>query len=128
MSEGSQRPLRVLVVEDEFLIAAEMVAMLEEAGHEVIGPASSVAAAQTLLADSPALDVAVIDANLRGETSAPIAERMRDLNVPFCVCTGYRIADLKAQFGDVVTLQKPIDPAALVRTVASLGREKTDLR
>ena len=109
------------MVEDEFLIAEEMVAMLEEAGHVVVGPAGSVRAAQSILADRPLPDVAVIDANLRGETSAALATTLRERGIPFCVCTGYRISDLKTAFGDVVTLQKPIDPARLLATVNSLA-------
>ena len=112
----------VLVVEDEFLIAEEMAAMLEDAGHVVLGPAGSVRAAEAMLTnDRP--NVAVIDANLRGETSAPLATRLRTLGIPFCVCTGYRINDLKALFGDIVTIQKPVDPARLLQTVAALAQE-----
>ena len=121
MTEAPTRSLRVLVVEDEYLIAAEMAAILEEAGHVVVGPAGSVSAAQALLARSGDLDAAVIDANLRGETSAPLAATMRERKIPFCVCTGYRMSDLKSLFGDVMTLHKPIDPPALLRAVAALA-------
>ena len=69
-------------------------------------------------------DAAVIDADLRGECGAPLAVRMRELGIPFCVCTGYRQTDIKAQFGTVNTLQKPIDPAALLRIVRSLQSER----
>lgn len=112
----------MLVVEDEFLIAEEMVAVLEEAGHAVLGPAGSVRVAEAVLADDTP-HVAVIDANLRGETSAALAANLRRRGIPFCVCTGYRISDLKALFGDIVTIQKPIDPARLLQTVAALARE-----
>lgn len=112
--------LRVMIVEDEFLIAEEMVSILEDGDWEVLGPAGSVAAALGLLAGGDMPDVGVIDANLRGESSAPVAERMRELGIPFCVCTGYREADLKTQFGDVATLQKPIDAGALLRLIAGL--------
>lgn len=121
MTEAPTRSLRVLVVEDEFLIAAEMAAILEEAGHHVVGPAGSVSAGQALLAKTGDLDAAVIDANLRGETSAPLAAIMRERKIPFCVCTGYRVSDLKSLFGDVMTLHKPIDPPGLLRAVAALA-------
>ncbi len=125
LSSPAQDGLTILVVEDEFLIAEEMAAMLEEAGHVVLGPVGSVRAAEAVLADRGKPDVAVIDANLRGETSAPLAANLRDLGVPFCVCTGYRIGDLKALFGDVVTIQKPIDPARLLQTVSALASHQT---
>ena len=121
MSPSAQDSLTVLVVEDEFLIAEEMAAVLEEAGHVVLGPAGSVRAAEAMLAGTRRPDVAVIDANLRGETSAALATDLRQLGIPFCVCTGYRIADLKATYGDIVTIQKPIDPEHLLETVAALA-------
>jgi CheY-like chemotaxis protein len=123
VTPASPDGLTVLVVEDEFLIAEEMAAMLRDAGHVVLGPAGSVRAAEAMLADDPKPDVAVIDANLRGETSAPLARRLRERGIPFCVCTGYRINDLRSLFGDVVTIRKPIDPALLLRTLAALARD-----
>ena len=122
VSSAAQNTLKILVIEDEFLIAEEMVAVLEDAGHVVVGPAGSVRVAETMLAGEPKPDVAVIDANLRGETSAAVATSLRRLGIPFCVCTGYRIGDLKTSFGDVLAIQKPIDPARLLETVAALGR------
>jgi DNA-binding response OmpR family regulator len=110
----------VLVVEDEFLIATEMAATLEDAGYRVLGPAGSVAAAEQVLAAGHRPDVAIVDANLRGESSAPLVARLRELSIPFCVCTGYRNVDLKTTFGDVAALQKPIDPAALLKTIVAL--------
>lgn len=121
MSPSAQASLTVLVVEDEFLIAEEMAAVLEEAGHVVVGPAASVRAAKAMLAGYRKPDVAIIDANLRGETSAALATDLRDLRIPFCVCTGYRIADLKATYGDIVTIQKPINPQHLLETIAALA-------
>ncbi len=123
MAAAPQDSLAVLVVEDEFLIAEEMVAMLEDAGHVVLGPAGSVRAAEAMLAGDPQPDVAVIDANLRGETSAPLATRLRERGIPFCVCTGYRINDLKSLFGDVATIRKPIDPKQLLQTLAALAHD-----
>ena len=114
--------LRVLVVEDEFLIATEIAAILEEAGHLVLGPAGSVAAAREVLTREPRPDFAVIDANLRGESSAPLALDLAGMAIPFCVCTGYRPADLKAQFGDVTTLQKPVNPTTLIGIISAMAR------
>ncbi len=120
MTSTARDSLTVLVVEDEFLIAEEMAAVLKDAGHVVLGPIGSVRAANAILVDAPRPDVAVIDANLRGETSAPLAISLRELGIPFCVCTGYRIGDLKGLFGDVVTIQKPVDPERLLQTIATL--------
>lgn len=114
-------PLNVLVLEDEFIIADEIASTLEEAGHRVVGPVASVADALALLAGSTAPDVAIIDANLRGESSLPVAERLREQRIPFCVCTGYRTDILQTSFGeDVVVLQKPVTPHAVVAALKSL--------
>ena len=119
----ADRPkLSVLVVEDEFLIATEIATILEDAGHAVLGPAGTVGAALAIIAEGGKLDFAVIDANLRGESSSPIAAELRRLSVPFCVCTGYRPSDLKAQFGDVATVQKPVNPATLLGIITAMVR------
>jgi DNA-binding response OmpR family regulator len=112
----NQTQLQVLVVEDEILIATEIATILEDAGHVVLGPAGSVKSAETILAEKTP-DLAVIDANLRGETSLSLAKRLNVMGVPFCVCTGYSVDDLFASFGDVATLQKPVTPEKLLAVV-----------
>ena len=75
---GNGRSLRVFVVEDEALLAMELCDILEDLGHEVIGPTPSVSKALALLATVTQLpDVAIIDANLAGETSCPVMDRLR---------------------------------------------------
>jgi DNA-binding response OmpR family regulator len=109
---------RVLIIEDEFIIADEIASIVTDAGFAVIGPLGSVEQADTALAlpeNRP--DFAVVDANLRGGSSARIADRLRVLGVPFCVCTGYRFNDLKPTFGDVAVLQKPVDGRTLVAVI-----------
>jgi DNA-binding NtrC family response regulator len=83
--------LRVLVVEDEMLIAAEMEATLEDLGCEVVGPFARVDHALDALVDT-AVDAAVLDVNVRGEMIFPVAERLKAQGVPMVFCTGY--ADL----------------------------------
>jgi CheY-like chemotaxis protein len=114
--------LRVLVVEDEFIIADEIAAMIESGGHRVVGPVGTVDEAIARLAQGDEPDAAVIDANLRGVSSAPVAERLRELQVPFCVCTGYRSNDLKASFGEVDVLEKPINERRLLAILDGFAR------
>lgn len=72
----------VLVVEDEFLIAMNLQAILEESGYRVVGPAASVEQAlQLLTLDLP--DAAVLDVSLRGEIVTPVAAALRHAEVPF---------------------------------------------
>jgi len=109
---------RILIVEDEFIIADEIASIVTDAGYSVIGPLGSVDQAESALAQPENRpDFAVVDANLRGGSSARIAERLRTLGVPFCVCTGYRFNDLKPTFGDVALLLKPVDGRTLVAVI-----------
>jgi CheY-like chemotaxis protein len=106
--------LRVMIVEDEFIIADEIAMMVEGAGHAVLGPVASVEDASAMLAaEKP--DFAIIDANLRGESSSPLARSLAGMEIPFCVCTGYRVDDLRPTFGDdVAVIQKPVRDKALL--------------
>jgi CheY-like chemotaxis protein len=86
---GSSHGLVVLVVEDEFLIAMDLEAMLTEHGWRVLGPAATVAQALDLLEDGEMPDVALLDVNLRGETVVPVAEVLRERGVPIVLASAY---------------------------------------
>ena len=87
---------KILVVEDEFLIALELDETLRAAGYQVLGPATSVRAALELLkVERP--DAAILDVNLMGEWVTPVAEVLRVKGVPFILTTGYIAADLQAE-------------------------------
>jgi CheY-like chemotaxis protein len=89
---GSSQGLVVLVVEDEFLIAMDLEAMLKEQGWRVLGPAATVAKALSLLEDGEMPDVALLDVNLRGETVVPVAEVLREHGVPIVLASAYNRA------------------------------------
>jgi DNA-binding response OmpR family regulator len=95
---------RVLVVEDELMIAFDVSQQLTSAGYEVLGPASSVRKALRL---EPGCDVAVLDVNLGHETCEPVARRLRESGKPFVVLTGYSPDDLVPVFSDETILPKP---------------------
>ncbi len=99
---------RVLVVEDEPLIAFDVADRLREAGFEVVGPVASVSAALKLL-DSQGCDVAVLDVNLGRETAAPIADVLRTKSLPFVAVSGYSIGQLPEIFQRVPMLTKPVE-------------------
>jgi PAS domain S-box-containing protein len=97
---------RVLVVEDDMLIALDIVEMLSRYGHDVVGPASGVAEALEVLANQQ-VDAAVLDANLGGAMATAIAERLDALKVPFVVATGYGTLPGAGFVGRPVMLSKP---------------------
>lgn len=112
---GLFRGRKILVVEDDFIVAFDMQSMLEEQGAEVIGPASSLQEARALLAGAPP-DAAVLDVNLNGEYVFPLAEDLRARGIPFLFATAY--ADDDRLFPpiakDVLRLAKPVLPAVLI--------------
>ncbi|RAZ83140.1 hypothetical protein DPM33_32630 [Mesorhizobium hawassense] len=110
--------LRVLVVEDTFLVALDLSDELTEAGCDVVGPASSVGQALEEI-DGVDLDGAVLDVNLNGERSFPLAEHLAARDVPFVFLTGYDSATVfPDQFQDTPRLSKPVDTRGLIEAVA----------
>ncbi len=110
---------RVLVVEDEALVAMLVEDALLDAGASVIGPAATVAEALALLErESP--EAAVLDLNLAGETSTPVADALAARGVPFVVATGYGAEGLPPGHGSVPVLAKPYDPDELTATLGRL--------
>jgi DNA-binding NtrC family response regulator len=80
--------VRVLVVEDQQLIALEIAAMLEELGHEVVGPFGGLEQAEEAVAQGD-FDMAVLDINLEGAFIFPLAEQLVQRGVPFVLSSGY---------------------------------------
>jgi DNA-binding response OmpR family regulator len=115
---------RVLVVEDEPLIAFDVADHLREAGFEIVGPAGSVAAALKLL-ETQGCDLAVLDVNLGRETAAPIAEALSARSLPFLALSGYSSDQFPEGFKHAPMLTKPVDPKRLLAELRRLvGRSK----
>ena len=112
---------RILVVEDEYLIALDLDAALRTAGYRVIGPAPEVSAAlQLLKAERP--DAAVLDVNLAGQCVTPVAEVLHAMFVPFILASGYVAADLQAEAAlrDAVNVGKTWRPELLLKVLRGL--------
>ncbi len=110
---------RVLVVEDEALVAMLVEDALLDAGAEVVGPVATVAEALQLL-KGRLPEAAVLDLNLAGETSTPVADELARRGVPFVVATGYGADGLPPGHANVPVLAKPYDPADLTAALARL--------
>lgn len=110
--------LKDLVVEDVFMLAQDLADQLSGAGCTVIGPVPTVQQALDQ-ADSTALDGAVLDVNLRGDRSFPLAEQLARDGVPFIFLTGYdSVTVFPDQFRDAQKLTKPVDYKMLVEAVS----------
>jgi PAS domain S-box-containing protein len=110
---------RVLVVEDEAIIAIDMAAALEDAGFSVIGPVGSVFEAMQLLDEKPC-DCAVLDINLAGETSAPVASRLLADGIPFVTVSGNTPESTGDEFNQSPFLSKPIITSKLLAKLDQL--------
>lgn len=97
---------RVLVVEDSPLIAAVLEDILQDLGCTVVGPIGNMAFAVDL-AKTEAMDAAIIDLNIRGGKVYPVAEVLRDRNIPFLLASGYADWTLREDFKDRPRLTKP---------------------
>ena len=109
--------LRVLIVEDEFLLAMELETLVEGGGCTVLGPVSCVDHALALLDGEPP-DAALLDVNLRGERATPIAAALMALGVPFVLITGYSRPQLsEPELRDAPRIDKPVNRRSLTRAV-----------
>jgi PAS domain S-box-containing protein len=110
---------RILLVEDDALIAADMTARLEEAGHAVVAWASDVAQGTTLARDGH-FDAAVLDLNLRGDPSFPVADILTERRIPFVILTGYQRQAIPDRLKGIHLLQKPCPTGELERAIEAL--------
>ena len=116
-----ERPLRILIVEDEMLVAMNIEDMLLDLGHEVAGLAGRLEPALALARDAE-IDVAMLDVNLAGEQSFPVADALIERGVPFLFATGYGLKGIPERYRDRPVLQKPFrasDLAQALREAAS---------
>ncbi|MEA1834796.1 response regulator [Methylobacterium durans] len=119
-TDRSTKPLagtRVLLVEDQYFLADDLRRHFEENGAKVLGPVPGVREALELIADTPEIDAAVLDVNLRGEMVYPVADVLRARGVPFIFATGYRKTAIPARYASVHHCEKPLDPAQIVKAI-----------
>jgi CheY-like chemotaxis protein len=110
--------MRVLVAEDEFLLAMDLTERLTGHGAEVIGPAGSLAEALDLVTRLPSLDFAILDVNLRSERVYRVASILQGIRVPFVFVTGYQQSSLPVDFRGEKVIGKPIDFPVLLDHLA----------
>jgi CheY-like chemotaxis protein len=111
---------RVLIAEDEYLLASKMVEEFAKLGVETIGPASTVKRALDLIEHCGPLDAAMLDIKLRNEMIFPVADALRARGVPFVFTTGYNQKIIPDRYKDVVRYEKPFDVAEIARVVAQI--------
>ncbi len=121
MTTVSMEGYRVLVVEDEMLIAMDVEAMLEAIGCVVVGPTGKLETALQLANGD--LDAAVLDVTIRGGKVFPVADRLLARGIPFILASGYGDWALPEQLRDQPRLTKPFTSAELEHRLRSLCDE-----
>jgi DNA-binding LytR/AlgR family response regulator len=109
---------RVLVVEDEFLLAMELETLLQQGGCIVLGPVPTIHQALAVL-DHEQPEVALLDVNLKGERATPVAAALIDRGVPFVLITGYsRLQLTEPELHAAPRIDKPLTCRDLKRAMA----------
>ncbi|HEX5464137.1 MAG TPA: response regulator [Burkholderiales bacterium] len=98
--------LRVLLVEDESVVAMLLEDILGELGCEVVGPVAQIDKAVEM-AQHEKIDAAILDVNLNGRKVYPVADALAARSIPFIFATGYGRDSLRAPYDDRPMLQKP---------------------
>src|SRR5262245_22360744 len=128
--QSRQTPLegrRILVIEDEYFLAEDICSVLRGLGADIIGPAGEVGDAIGIMNSAEIIDAAVLDVNLKDVSILPVADRLRARNIPFVFTTGYDRSAIDVRFKDIQLFEKPINVAAMARSLDKLIRSGPDL-
>ncbi|HEY1073147.1 response regulator [Brevundimonas sp.] len=104
---------RVLVIEDESLVAMLLETILDDMGCSVVGPESNIDDGLRTATHEAALDAALLDVNVAGREVFPVAEALKTRGVPFVFSTGYGEAGLPEHWRGHPTIQKPFTEGAI---------------
>ena len=110
---------RILIVEDEPMLAFVLEETLIDAGFAIAGVVGRMEGALAIIATS-ACDAAILDTNLAGVSAAPIAQALAFIGVPFLVLTGYAPNQLPGAFAGALHVQKPCRPERLIEALRSI--------
>ena len=116
--ETPQR-VRVLIVEDEPLVAEDLRTVLVDAGFEIAGVAARVATALSLI-ETVACDAAIVDANLAGASASPVAAVLSARGLPFIVLSGYTREQLQSEFSGGFFIEKPYRLTEVIDSLSTI--------
>lgn len=116
MAVDNPKLARIIIIEDEPLIALDLQDLLVDAGFEIAGVAGKLENALALI-ESTVFDAAIVDANLGGVSSSPAATALTTRGLPFIVLSGYSVKQQFAAFPGGHFIQKPCRPAQLIQAL-----------
>ncbi|UVF22543.1 response regulator (plasmid) [Microvirga terrae] len=115
---GDERKPRILVVEDEAMVGLLIEDMVRDSGGEIVGPVATFEDALDL-ARNAVFDIAVLDLNLNGTLSYPIADVVRGRRIPIIFSTGYGSEGLREGFRDLPVLHKPFSQGDFAQAISA---------
>lgn len=114
---------RILIVEDEYFIAADLKSWIEEAGGTVLGPFNTVARClEEIELHQP--DISILDVNIRGEPVYRVAAELADRNIPFLFATGYDFFAMHPQWSHIERWEKPYDRRSMIEALKRLAEAR----
>jgi CheY-like chemotaxis protein len=114
-------PKRILLVEDEYMIAQDMAYEISAFGAEVVGPVPSLGEALRLVEAEAELDAAFLDLNLNGEQAYPLVDALRGKGVPIVFTTGYDENVIPPRYADIPRCGKPVTRMVLRRMLGTIA-------
>ena len=115
-ANGNPRKARILIVEDEAILAFTMEESLIDAGFEIAGVAGRIESALSMI-ETRAFDAAILDTNLAGVSAGPAAMALRASGRPFVVASGYLPSQQQEAFVGAPCIQKPYPPEMLIQAL-----------
>ena len=119
-TQGTLQNCRILVAEDEYLIAVEIAETLSDAGAEALGPVPGVGDAVCLIAAEGRIDGALLDVNLGGEAIGPVVDALLARSVPLALATGYDAGAIPRAYAHLPRCEKPASGRDLARALAQV--------
>lgn len=116
---------RVLITEDEAIIAMDLEQILEGAGCKIVGIARTIEQALGVLATEE-VDLALLDVNLGGAEVFPVAAKLSTMKIPFFFLTGYNCEHLPHDYKDSICLEKPVQEALLLKSAVEVCSVEED--
>ena len=112
--------LRILVVEDEMLVAMLIEDTINDLGHQVVGPAMRLETALAAAGEED-FDFAILDINLAGKQSFPVADLLIERGIPFMFASGYGHAGVSERYRTTPVLQKPFHPDQIAEVLQQVA-------
>jgi DNA-binding response OmpR family regulator len=124
-AKGAEQ-MRILIVEDEYLVATEISDILTADGHTIVGQAASADEVIGILSNGSICDLAILDANLAGSSVSPVATALERRSIPFVVVSGYSQWELLLPLRKAPFVPKPVRRATLLAAVANFDQKLSE--